>query len=809
MNTNRRNFLKKAAITAPGIALAGSVEGIPGTENYVGREQPATYRQGNDGWLNVRDCGASGSIFQTTASTKSSSRQITVANVGDFKVGQGIMVSKCNIRYEKTQMWSKGIPYVSDRRPVENSIEVRGYDGTAGSWMIYLLDIAPSTSVFRWSDDLGHTWHPEVPITHDWQALSGGIEVRLNQKDWESGYVIAFGARDQLITRVEKIEGNVITLRDEANRSVDDAVVRHNDTQALQEAIDLAIKENLNVFVPVGHYMLAQTINVRDAHAITIEGASSENTILDISEGEGACFTLRDGTEVNIRNFRMIGFMGFDERDKAGELETRGARYVWGFWLKHCKGIFITNTERVLVENCHASRMSGECFSSSCRGRGTVKPGQSYTKSITYLRCSVTDCARNAFDDILGFGEQTAVLNCRIVDVGGCAWEGCVRFGKFIGNYVRNAGTVAAGNLGASKIMSDKTYPDLGSGQHLIADNVFESIVPYGESAIRSNRGATQVIIRDNLFINFNSSGIEVVNSPSSNESTSAITTITGNIFDMTCIGQKSAPRTAITIGINETVVSNNQIYVRGTADPLVTAIRLYEPALNMTVHDNLIRNCGSGIITEKFVERIGVPKDDRSFTLTFKPQGLPPDRINAETYKGWGIVWQDGNRNFSQDDMSVIDSFDSETFTFRLREPHSIKAGDRFVFLIPSLNWTLHDNTIIDCLKPAVFNSFGSKTSIFNNNLISRNAEANVSVGVEVHGCFQLKGNRFSGFDEESATALALFPDAIGRAPGGQYQGNIFENCFTIVTESKAGLWNASLTKDNQTIDCAGKIPK
>lgn len=42
--------------------------------------------------------------------------------------------------------------------------------------------------------------------------------MRLNARDWETGYVIAFGARDQLISRIEKIEGKVLTLRDPANR---------------------------------------------------------------------------------------------------------------------------------------------------------------------------------------------------------------------------------------------------------------------------------------------------------------------------------------------------------------------------------------------------------------------------------------------------------------------------------------------------------------------------------------------------------------------------------------------------------------
>ncbi len=805
--TTRREFLKKASLAAPATVLAGNAEIIPVTDISQGQDNTGTL-SGN-GWLDVRDCGASGSTFRTTAVTRGGSKQIIVTDIGDFKAGQGVMVSGCNIRYEKIQMWSTGIPYVTHQRKVENSVEVRGYDGSAGSWMIYVIDIAPTDSnpAFRWSDDLGRNWHPEVPVTHEWQPLGGGIEIKLNQRDWEAGYVIAFGARDQLISRIVSVEGNVLTLEDEANRSVDDAIVRHNDTLALQTAIDRARDEKLNVFIPVGHYMLAKTINVENASAITIEGSCSEDTVLDISEGEGPCFTLKDGIEVNIRNLRMLGFMGFDERDKAGSLPTKGASYIWGFGLKHCKAVLTLNTERVLVENCHASRMSGECFSSSGRGRGTAKPGQSYTHSITYLRCSVTDCARNAFDDVMGFAESTSVLNCRIVDVGGCCWEGCVRFGKFVGNYVRNAGTVATGNLGAAKLLSDPTYPDLGSGQHIIADNVFESIVPYGGAAIRSNRGATQVIIRNNLFINFNSSAIEVVNNPSTNESTSSNATITGNIFDMTSIGQKPALRTAIVVGCNEVIVSDNQIYVRGNADPLVTGIRLTEPALYVIVNNNLIRNCGAGIISERGGLYVGGVIDEKTFVRCARPD-TPPERINPDMYNGWKIVWRNiaGGKLGSR--MSVIESFNPRNFEFKIKEPCEMKKGERYEVIAPSLNWTIQNNTITDCLRPVVLDSYGSRTSMFTDNLVSRVSTNKVSAGVEVHGWFQFINNRITGFDEEGATAVAVYPDAIGQTCKSVYRGNIFEKCFNVITENRSGLWKASISMDNMTLDCTAGIP-
>ena len=719
-----------------------------------------------DGWLNVRDAGASGSIFQTKATTIAGSSKITVTNAGDFKVGQGVMVSKSNIRYTPTLLWGTGERY-KNMKPLNGSVEVRGYDGSAGSWVVYLLDIQPSASpAFRWSDDLGRTWHPEQPITYDWQKLNGGIEVRLLPRDWEAGYVISFGARDQLISRIEKIEGNVLTLHDPANRTVPDADVRHNDTLALQAAVDRAVKEKLKLHVPAGHYRLAQGIRINNPESIVIEGASAEDTVLDISEGEGRCITLAGGTEAMIRNLRFVGFMGFDERDKAGEIRTRGSTAVWGFFLKPCHAMDIVNTRRVLVENCHASRMSGECFVSSSRSRSSLGKGSAESfqnpsvtanttadggncEGITYLRCSVTDCARNAFNDVMCGGEFTTVQNCRVIDVGGCAWEGASRFVKITGNYLRNAGVIGMGNLGPAN--RDATFPDLGAGQHIVADNVFENITPYGGCAIRTSRGATQVIIRNNLFINFNSSGVEAGGGGYASEYPAANTTITGNIFDMTAVGQKPVTRTAITVITDDTIVSDNQIYVRGTADATVAGIRLREPAMNATVHDNLVRNCGTGIASTASQSAVGTVVDATSFIAG---SGTVPIGLLPHRYQGWNLGWF---RAGKPDGASVIESFDPATSRFKLQSAHAIKPGDRFEVYAPSANWNIHDNTVTGCISPVVLDSNGSSASVIKDNAISRGGAASATQAIQVvRGHFDLIGNRLSDFNSPTSTAPA-----------------------------------------------------
>jgi len=746
------------------------------------------------GWLNAKDCGASGSDFSTTAFTQAGSNKIVVKDVGDFQVGQGVMVSRCNIRYEDGRLFGPREKYAKNK-PLGDTVEFRGYDGSSGSWNVFILDTdGANPPTFRWTDDFGRTWKgAKTPIDDQWHALSGKTEVRFGKLDWEKGYTVTFSARDQLVSTIEKIEGTTLTLKDAANRTVKDAVVRHSDTAALQAAIDRAIQEKKNVYIPIGRYRLTGRITVKNAEGITIEGENAVHTLMDISEGKGQCIYLSGGKEVTLRNLSFVGNSGFDRRDQCGNLRTLGGTAVWGFYLKHCNAVGIRNTERVLVENCHASKMSAECFYSGGRSRsGTHEPKQ-YTKAITYLRCSVVDCARNAFNNN-DMAENTSVLFCRIVDVGGCTWEGASRFVKFIGNYVRNAGTVAMGNIGSR----DERFEVLQSGQHIVADNVFETGACYGRAAIRTCHGANQVVIRNNLFINFGTSAIDVSGLADHRHLPSRNTTVTGNILDMTEIGEESKARIAIDVSASDTIVSDNQIYVRGPCDPNVTALRIREPVMNLNIHDNLIRNCGAGITAER--ARSPVAKVIDSTTFVPGRGHVPMERRNSHRYKGWNLAWIVGGKPAG---LSVIESFDPETLQFKLTKPGDMKPGHYFEVFPPSANWMIHDNTITACRQPAVLDCYGSVSSVLRDNIISRGAVTGVKQAVEVGGTFQLLGNHISGFDEPDSAALLLKPDAAGRICRSLYRGNVFERCTQTVKETKDDLWKAATKDGNLTIEC------
>jgi hypothetical protein len=140
---------------------------------------------------------------------------------------------------------------------------------------------------------------------------------------------------------------------------------------------------------------------------------------------------------------------------------------------------------------------------------------------------------------------------------------------------------------------------------------------------------------------------------------------------------------------------------------------------------------------------------DDRTFTRSFSPYGLPLDRLQPQTCVGWKLIWLDG-KSKPTGASSIIASFDPETLRFKLREPHPMKPGDRFEVIAPSLNWLIHDNTLTGCRQPVVLDSHGSDTSIFRDNIIERSGATNATQAIAGSGKFKLTGNHIAGFDEK-----------------------------------------------------------
>ena len=754
---------------------------------------PAVAQQ-HDGWLSVKEFSASGSQFETTATATAGSNQIVVKDVGDFQVGQGVTVSRSNTRIVSPLLRGPESPYSTE--PLADALEIRGYDGSTGSWLVFLLEVdATEPLSFRWSDNLVREdkWQGvQVPITWDWQKLSNGVEVKFNKRDLEVGHMITFSARDQLSSVIEKIDGNMLTLRDAANRTAADAVVRHDDSLAIQAAVDRAIQEKRSVFFPAGWYRVPKGIRVSGAGAICLEGTNGVDTVMDISDGATSIFSIEGCTEITIRNFRMIGHTGMAESAGAFRM-AHGRASFWACALKPCNAVGLTATERALIENVHASRMGSECFYAWGTWRKSTGEQAQQQKSLTYLRCSVTDCAANAFNNN-DMGENTSVLYCRIQDAGPGGWHAAempARFLRLIGNYVRNAGPFTIGDMAHR---TDDLHL-LGCGQSVVADNVFEGIGKCG--GVRVNFGSSQVIITNNLFINYNGPAITVSSETERRCFPSHTVTIKGNIIDMTSISDRPVERTGILVSVSNAIVADNQVYVRGRCDPLVTGIVVAEPALNVTVHDNLIRNCRQGLVTRRAESQI----QDVIDPTTFLETGLPLEWKDSHLYRGWNLAWLDGA---APNTLSVIEAFDPVTLRFALREPCEMKAGDSFrVFPPGPANWSFHDNTITGCTRPVVLDSYGSETSLLKDNVITRGEATGVKAAVEVGGLFKLSGNTVCGFDEAGSSALLFTPEPIRRTARSLVRHNTFERCANVIKEAREGLWKECVADGNLFVDC------
>ena len=643
---------------------------------------------------------------------------------------------------------------------------------------MYVLDFSGADPpTFRWSDDLALTWKTPVQVTGEWQKLNGGVEVKLPNVDfWSEPAVLTFSGRDQLVTTILKIEGNAVTLADPARAAATGCVVQHTDSGPLQRALDRAVGEGRNVFIPSGCYRLTSGLELNGADGITVEGENEERTIFDITNGQGTCLAIVGGTSVTIRNLRFRGFSGFAERKQMGFMRTHGYPHMWGFYAKHCNAVGIRSPERVLIENCRANGMSAECFySGSASRKGNDEPDR-YTKSIVYRHCTVTDCARNAFNNN-DHAENTAVLYCRIQDVGGCSWEGASRFVKIVGNYVRNAGTIAMGNIRSR----DQSLDVLPSGQHIVAHNTFEEQMVYGGCAIRSSAGSTPVLISNNIFVNFNTSAIEATGFGDYRNLPAGNTIITGNAIDLTCVGDDSHARFGIRVSADDATVSDNQIYVRGDVDPQVQGIVLAEPARNIVVHDNIIRGCAVGMLAVKTEGRIDEVIDPR----TFKAGGrLPWPRRGTHCYRGCRVVWIP-KANAPVVLGPEIETFDPNEGVFRLTEDCDLKKNAVFALYAPQgLAWNIHHNVVNRCTQLVNLDVFGGPTALFADNLLSRGHTDSVKVAVEIHGLFTIADNQFAGFDEPDSVALRLHPDPLGRPSRPICRDNTFDQCTTSIQD-------------------------
>ena len=668
------------------------------------------------GWLNARDFGASGSEFAAQGRIIAGSNRIEVADIGDFMPGQWVTVSKCKNTYsgyvyddkEPYSPWSRQ-DINGSRQALAGEVEFRGFT-VSKEWQVFVLHFeATAPATFSWlavdpacqPNHRRWQWQGRnLPLAEGWIPLQDGVEVRFKKRDWLPGQVVAFHARSRLLTRIETVEAGTLVLADPAGLTTEDSVVRHLDQYALQQAIDRAMAGKKSLLIPAGRYRLVDGLRLKNA-TIRIEGEHRDTTLLDLSEGTGTVFWLAGGRDVTVRNLSMLGHTGFNQLPWYAFMTATG----YGFWptanqqmeVKGCAAAYISGTERVLFEDLRVSRMAAEAFYSQGPGRPLAGAKETpYTKSITYHRCIVSDCAANAFNNN-DFAENTSILHCHVENVHNF-WEGANRFTRVIGNYVRHAHLGSHGNI----FTRSKELQQLGSGQTIIADNVFEGGC-FGQGLCIN--APTQVIVSDNLFINYsNATAINVL-------AHARYVNIRGNIIDLTAVeGQIDRERAGIAVSASNAIIADNQIYVRGDADAKAGGILLANHAVNIQVHNNIIANCKYAIRQgvsktiytpetgayegERFTEHVEIEVREALAPGHFRVKDVPGAWDDGEC-AGWTMRWTLGTQAGKS---AQIAHFLSEKLEIQIAPALPVAIGDRFVIMPKESGWSIRDNSIDRC---------------------------------------------------------------------------------------------------------------
>ena len=679
-------------------------------------------------YYNVRDFGAAGSKVKIELTSTSGSKVYFASDIGDFKVGDEVIIDGATPRVVNQQIYARTDTSPINPRPkkrpyrINEELEFIGFNGR--EQVTYIIDLCPEDpDRVRWTKDNGTSWTENVPIENGEAEIDGCKLVIHDFEDKEYGCTAVFSCLSRERGEILSINGNEIELSITATAS-HVCELLHSDSDAIQRAVDLAIENCGTVYIPNGEYRLAKSISITEANGLSIVGESASGVVIkngyiipNPADGftSGPCFRLLNCKNATVKSITMIGNMPFENRHLGGCVKTtKGVEpsKIYGFYYNWTAAIMMSNVERVLIEDCHAKNMSGEAFYSKSDSRSVDNTPELYQKFITYQNCSAEDCARNGFNNN-DMGECTSVIGCRIVNVGGCAWEGSSRFVKFIGNYVRCAGPVAIGNL---RTRSEEVER-LGTAQHIVADNYFEEGVCYGGAAITVGAGASQIIIKNNVFVNFNSNAIYLVPHSQHSDLPPEHVIITGNSIDMTAEYSPSEKRYGIRVGCDYVTVSENQIYTRGPrADAALTCIELVGNSKNTLIHSNTLSNAGVGISYERALGFVGFVKDEKSFYRrepAYGLPGLPPvPRRRSHRFENWIIDWKNGG-------SSVVEQCDPETKLITLKEARACKKDEEFYIRPPVPSAVVRGNILSDNIKAECFEDGMSSTVITADNLV------------------------------------------------------------------------------------------
>jgi hypothetical protein len=308
--------------------------------------------------INVKQSpyNASGSAQTTTGSITSGSNSLNVANPIDFKIGQGIAIQTVA---PVTDV--KSLQITANASTVGNitiSFEASPYSipVNAGDTSIQIADRIRSSAFNGWTTG-GTVGTNTVTFT----ANDAGEKSTMSYDPSTTGAtgtitVTTTGIKPSyFVSTITGINGNILTLQNNATTTISNALTLHDDTTAIQNAINDITSDGGELILPKGTFNYSSNLTIDSKNDVTFRGVG-QKTILYALVANNAALYVNNSNNIVVCNFKLIS-SGTKRLQSDSSIGIRPSgcndlKIKSVYVEKTSAGILIRNSKDVMVKNC-------------------------------------------------------------------------------------------------------------------------------------------------------------------------------------------------------------------------------------------------------------------------------------------------------------------------------------------------------------------------------------------------------------------------------------------------------------------------
>ncbi|MBD1379233.1 right-handed parallel beta-helix repeat-containing protein [Metabacillus arenae] len=662
----------------------------------------------------------SGSSQITTGSINSGSNTLTVSSPIDFKVGQGIAIKTVSaVADVKTLQITSGATTTGS---VSISFQAAAYiiEVNAGDTAIQVADKIRS-AVFNDFTTGGTSGTDTITFTANVAGEKPSMSYDPSTTG-ASGTVTqtTVGVKDSyFISEITALNGNSITLQNSATVTVSGVLVLHDDTAAIQTAINDLPSDGGELIIPKGTYNYSANWTIANKSNVTFRGVGRK-TVLCALNYTNSTLWVNDCTGVVIKNFRI-------KSSGTKRLQTDAST---GIRPSNCTDIQIKS---VYVEKTSAGILARQCTDlvvKNCNVKDTFADGIHITRRCKEVRV-LNNYLENTGDDAIAVVSYTA---------DGIAAE--------VSSLMISGGATTTGRI---QVVLDGLIHNInvtsGDTPTTIATNVRSTLFTgWTTGGSGTTITFTSASNGDEVNARFISNGTGVVG-------TISTTTQGEGYCEKVIIAHntiKNGKTRAIThVGGKNVVISDNIINGTASSGILIMKDNNYDTfkPLDTIVKGNQIKNVGTVLPNAGNISGIETQVDTKGCLIE-------SNVISHGTGRGFLLAGSSiivkGNlsyRNFGANQINPSNQVIVEGNRFE-------ENGEQGLSIVNSVNITVSNNIAINNNTKEVvgvdnyYFTGCSKGIIANNNSIDNRAPAKIDRSYEYNNCtfMKLSGNRQEG---------------------------------------------------------------